>query len=96
MKEIDVADKFKSQDYPVIMKDPDYTDHPGGAEDKIVKVQGVISQTGLHKRKEDGLQEKAKLKLKQVPPGKNKPVQNVGILSAVDRFFNFINRMLGD
>ena len=96
MNRIDVAEKFKSQDYPVSMKDPDYTDHPSGKEDTIVKVQGVISQTGLHKRLGDGLGEKAKLKLKQVPPGQDKPVQNVGILSAVDRFFNFINRMLGE
>ena len=96
MKEIDVADKFKSQDYPPSMQDPDYTDHPGGAEDKIVKVQGVISQTGLHKRKQDNLQEKVKEKLKQIPPGKSKPVQNVGILSLADKFFNFINGILGD
>lgn len=95
MNRIDVADKFRSQDYPVVMKDPDYTDHPGGAEDTIVKVQGVISQTGLHKRK-DYMTEKIAKKLKQEPTGKAKPVQNVGILSLADRFFNFVNRMLGD
>ena len=95
MNRIDVAEKFKSQDYPVSMQDEDYTDHPGGAEDTRVKIQGVISQTGLHKRQDYWTQDAAK-KLKQEPTGKAKPVQNVGILSLADKFFNFVNRMLGD
>ena len=96
MNRIDVAEKFRSQDYPVVMKDPDYTDHPGGKEDTRVKVQGVISQVGLHKRKMDGLHEKVKTKQKQIPPGHDKPKQNVGILSLADKFFGWMNRILGD
>lgn len=92
---IDVAEKFRSQDYPSYMKDSDYTNHPAGKEDVHVKVQGIISQTGLHKRAGNKLQEKVALNNNQMPLGKNKPVQNVGILFYVDNFFNWLNRNLG-
>lgn len=92
---INVEEKFKSQDYPPIMKDPDYTNYPAGKEDVITKVAGVISQRGLHKRNFNKFQEKVKGKMKQIPPGQDKPVQNYGILAVFDKFFNWINRNLG-
>ena len=99
IRKIDVAEKFRSQDYPRILQDPDYTDHRGGAEDTIVKFQGVISQTGLHKRKEEIKARAYDLKNKRWV-GENtpsvKPIQKGGFLSLVDRFFLAVNRMIGD
>ena len=93
---IDVAERFERVDKPSFIQPPDYTDYPSGKECTTVKVQGFISQTGLHKRDADKLKEKVAQKNNQMPMGKDKPTQNVGILSAVDKFFDWLNGIIGD
>lgn len=172
---IDVAKSFERVDKPPVTQPPDYTDYPSGDVKTTsgIKVQGIISQEGLHKRalekpvapilvkpiapikqkidvaktweakclaeqraavfspnlraraydmkekrwlgepldytdypsgeakskliSQEGLMKRGKDKLRErVPTGIDKPVKNVGILSAVDKFFNWLNKMLGD
>jgi len=94
--QIDVGEKFKRQMLTAVLQPSDYTDYPSGKECTIEKVQGFISQTGLHKRDGDKLKEAVAAKNSQMPMGKDKPTQNVGILSYVDKFFNWLNGALGD
>ena len=93
---IDVEERFSRVDKPSAIQPPDYTDYPSGKVRTIPKVQGFISQTGLHKRDGDKLKEVVAVKNNQMPMGKDKPTQNVGILSAVDKFFDWLNGILGD
>ena len=93
---IDVEKAFRLRDAVSTFKPSDYTDYPSGKECTIEKVQGFISQTGLHKRDGDKLKERVAQKNLQVPPPGDKAIQNVGILSAVDKFFNWLNALLGD
>ena len=95
MMKIDVGKEFELVDKSHFFKPPDYTDYPSGKECTISKVQGFISLTGEHKRDGDKLVHAVAAKNNQVPIGKDKPVQNVGILSMVDRFFDWINKALG-
>lgn len=97
-RRIDVETEFKSRVLDPSLKPPDYTDYPGGdvkVSVPVGKFKGIIAQTGTHKRNYDKFQEKVKGKMKQIPPGQYKPVQNVGILLMFDRFFNWLNKALG-
>ena len=98
MMKIDVGKAFERVDFPPSIQPPDYTFYSSGdvKTSTGVKVTGIISQEGLHKRDADKLKEKVAKNNNQVPTGIDKPVQNVGILSAVDKFFNWLNKMLGE
>ena len=96
-KEINVGDKFMRQDAPIMkaLQPSDYTEYPSGAK-KI----GLVCQDGLTKRQKDSEVFKARaydLNNKQwlsVSAVETKPIANVGLFSAVDKFFNWINGVL--
>lgn len=100
---IDVAKSFERVDSIPITQPPDYTDFPSG-DNRVYALgtshAGVIPQEGLKKRLADTHVLTAELGKSQnwVANGNVnvKPVKNVGILSAVDQFFNWLNRMLGE
>ena len=96
---INVGDKFRRQDYPssTALQTPDYTAYAQGAK-KI----GVICQDGLMKRKADAEVYKTSIAASSLVKGGTSPVAagqaksypNVGILSAIDKFFNWVNKVI--
>ena len=101
---IDVAKSFERLDDPPVKQPPDYTDFSSG--DLRVYAQGqrasVIPQEGLNKRLADQHVLILELEKSQnwvangsVGSGNVKPVKNIGILSYVDKFFLWLNKMLG-
>ncbi len=97
---INVGDKFRRQNMPSApaLQPPDYTSYPQGAK-KI----GLISQVGLMKRKADARSYKTRIALADVVKGGTspvvqynaKPLPNKGILSGIDKFFSWLNRVIG-
>jgi len=103
LKRIDVEKRFRRLDDIPFKQPPDYTNYPSGdvkvgpttfiKKGDMARIKALISQEGLMKRKVD-----AKVVAKnnnQIPTGRDKPTQNVGILSLVDKFFNWLNGILG-
>ena len=106
-KLIDVGEKFKRQNLPntPTLQAPYYTAYPLGAK-KI----GLICQDGLAKRKLDAEVLKKHVmtnkpyggkgtfelvhEVKPIPTNKKEAPPNVGVLTAVDKFFDWINRVL--
>lgn len=99
-KRINVGNKFRSRNFPTspALQPTDYTAYAQGAK-KI----GVICQDGLMKRKADVEVFKTFLAVSSTTKGGSSPVaagiakphpSNV-FLDAVDKFFNFINGILG-
>ena len=97
-KEINIGDMFKRQDAPIMaaLQPVDYTEYPSGAK-KI----GLVCQDGLTKRKKDAevftgraYDMKNKQWLGAVPTVETKAVSNIGLFSAVDKFFNWVNQVL--
>jgi len=97
---IDVEKSFLRVDDPVVKQPPDYTDFRSG-EPRIsmVTLEGakIIPQEGLMKRKLDAKVITAEQRQNWVVNGSMnvKPVKNVGFLSTVDRFFSWLNRVIG-
>ena len=58
------------------------------------KKRGLIPQEGLAKREGDKISIQARTQ-NDVPLGKDRPTQNVGILSYADRFFKWLNGAIG-
>lgn len=100
IKRIDVGDQFRRQAYPInpALQPTDYTAYPTGAK-KI----GLISQVGLMKRKADAAVYKTRIAASSITKGGSSPVAvdqakshpNVGILSVVDKFFIWVNGIVG-
>lgn len=100
MLRIDIAKSFQRLDDPSTIQPPDYTDYASGDQRLFPpsRVTGIITQEGLMKREVDKNVIKTELTKSQnwVANGSSvKPVKNVGILSVVDKFFNWLNRVLG-
>lgn len=100
IRRIDVAEVFKRQDLPVseTYQPTDYTATLVGEARK-----GLISQEGLYKRAKDI--EAVKLVIfrhqagpskVKTPVGKGESAPVGGILAMVDKFFNAVNRLLGE
>ena len=98
-KSINVGTAFRRQDLPssALLQALDYTAYPQGAK-KI----GLVCQDGLAKRKVVAEVYKDRILLSPImkdggsPVAVNsaKPLPNVGILSAVDKFFSWVNGVL--
>ena len=99
-KNINVGDNFRMQDGGTSMavQPADYTPYSQGAK-KI----GVICQDGLMKRKADAESYRTALLLSPITKGGSSPVAvgnakvfpNRGILAGLDKFFNWVNRVIG-
>ena len=99
-KRIDVETAFKRVDQPPMLQPPDYTPYAEGKFDTKIN---VIDQEGLPRRKE----EKEDI-LYPPKPYHSKPiyihpkvgeyadVKNQGVLLTVDKFFNWLNRVMGE
>ena len=99
---IDVGDRFRRQDFPIsaALQPTDYTAYPTG-ERKI----GVISQVGdVEKKKADTKSFKARIAVSSLVKGGTSPVAvgqakalpNMGIISAFDKFFSWLNGVIGE
>ena len=99
-RRIDVGDKFRRQAYPTnpALQPTDYTAYSQGAK-KI----GLISQVGLMRRRVDAAVFKTRIAASSTTKGGSSPVAvdqakshpNVGLLSAVDKFFEWVNGVIG-
>jgi len=101
---IDVEKSFLRSDNLAVQQPPDYTDFRSGEPRiSIGTLQGakIIPQEGLMKRKLDAKVITAEQKQNwvsngSVGSGNVKPVKNIGVLSYVDKFFLWLNKMLGE
>lgn len=87
---IDLKEKFKGRapHLSVFLQPPDYTAYASGEKKK-----GLISQVGLAKTTREADEEVLK---KNVKIKEDKPVQNVGVLAVFDKFFNWLNKAIGE
>jgi len=96
---IDVEDSFKRVDDPPVKQPPDYTSFPSGDIRVYAPAlrTGVISQEGLNKRLLDAKVITDEQRQNWVVNGSMnvKPIKNVGVLSYVDNFFLWLNKVLG-
>jgi len=97
---IDVEKSFMRVDDPVVKQPLDYTDFRSG-EPRIsmVTLEGakIIPQEGLQKRLLDAKVITAEQRQNWVVNGSMnvKPIKNIGFLSSVDKFFDWLNKILG-
>ena len=99
---IDVEKAFSRADDPPLIKPPDYTDYPSGDQRvyTLGKLSGFITQEGLKKRLVDAKVITAEQRQNWVANGSTsvsvKPVKNIGVLAVADKFFHWLNRVLGE
>jgi len=99
---IDVAPSFKRVEGTVVQKPLDYTNYPSGdlRTGIVTKGSNVIPMEGLTKRLADAKVITAEHRQIWVANGSTsvsvKPVKNIGVLSSVDKFFHWLNRVLGE
>ena len=96
---INVGEKYRSQGFPTSagFQPADYTSYPVGS-----KKPGIVPQDGLYKRGFDAVSYMSSIgAIKKggsspVTVGSAKAYSNVGILSVVDKFFNWLNKAIGE